>query len=1331
MATPIVIAKNQTGTAIELPRLGLSAPPSPGTIQLTDFVSYYEVTCEEELPVRISAGDIVINDGTSDLSITEALDFLEASGNLNGPTTAVVNGLLKLKDVTRRYAEMTPITVDGSGNMNMAGGDLTAVGVLDATTLQVGGSPLELADLNDVAAGVGSAVQGNVLYFNGTSWTVLPPGTSGQYLQTQGAGANPQWATVTSTDELVKVTAVDTTPGYLNTKISVLNAGASWAVLNPGLNETYALSIPAASTTVAGLIEIATQAEVNTGTDTVRAVTPATLANTDQVSKKLYDAVVDPVAGKGTHTLLSAAISSGARSIFIRTGTYAESTNINVPDGAHIIGEEGGATIQFSAGTSFIVNGNGFSVETAGTIAVTNNSALVVGTGTTFSNLSSGDYIAIGTIFHEIDTIIDDENLNLTEIYEGDSFSGLLMFGQSMYNGVVIENIRVENSTITGVLISGLRQGRFTNFEVDNCANNIILSNSGDIVFEGCYSTNASSLGANLTNNRLVLFKNCRFVNNNGDGVQVGSNNYSVRFDGCASNNNGGNGYDFPAACWNSHVVNSEAQLNQGNGITISASANATVLGDDNLVAFNNAAQISNSSTSTIFGIGVAGNPTQGTVLYYNGSNWTRLPPGTSGQYLQTQGTGANPQWATVATGTTDHAALTNLPWASSGHTGTASRLAGFNGGGAASFYQIGADVQAWDVDLDAYAALASTGIVVRTGAGTVATRSLTQPATGITITNANGVGGNPTFALADDLLALENLASTGFATRTGANTWTQRSIQGSGNRITVTNGLGVGGNPIIDVGVNIIQTTTSLGGDLDGFLPNPTVTDLTISGEQQGSLLYFDGSNWTQLAPGTSGQFLQTQGTGADPQWGSLNLAIGDLSDVDTTTTPPTQEDFLRWDGSNWVPLKNNHTTTDPTASDDNTAGYSIGSYWINTSSDDSFVCLDASTGAAVWGELAFRNQANIFTESQEIEKATGQAVLELNSLTSDSLLVFRNTGASEPLWAAGSHRSSGEFRITRTNGLSASLEWALSDTELDVYTKRIRNVTDPLLAQDVATKNYVDSLSIDDLADVSLTGPAQGDLLYFNGTDWVNLSAGSSGEFLQTQGTGANPQWSGDVCTLSTNQTITGNKTFSGTTTYTGATNYNGLADFAGNVTLQSTLTVDTGSIDMGGFPLVNVPTPTSAGDAVNKAYVDNLVNIAQYRQTNNLTISTAATTVALNANDFQDSNYTRTGSDVTINAAGIYRVSYSVFFDTNANARRSIDTWVENNTVEITPSRGGGYARNTTDDTGSAAATFLVQLAASDVLRLRVQSTGTAGTCLGIGNRMWLTLELVRGI
>lgn len=60
----------------------------------------------------------------------------------------------------------------------------------------------------------------------------------------------------------------------------------------------------------------------------------------------------------------------------------------------------------------------------------------------------------------------------------------------------------------------------------------------------------------------------------------------------------------------------------------------------------------------------------------------------------------------------------------------------------------IGTNVQAWDADLDALAALAATaGMLARTGAGAFAVRTLTGTANEVTVTNGDG-SGTPTFSL-------------------------------------------------------------------------------------------------------------------------------------------------------------------------------------------------------------------------------------------------------------------------------------------------------------------------------------------------------------------------------------------------------------------------------------------------------------------------------------------------------------------------------------------------------------------------------------------------------
>lgn len=59
----------------------------------------------------------------------------------------------------------------------------------------------------------------------------------------------------------------------------------------------------------------------------------------------------------------------------------------------------------------------------------------------------------------------------------------------------------------------------------------------------------------------------------------------------------------------------------------------------------------------------------------------------------------------------------------------------------------IGVTVQAFDADLSAVAGLATNGMIARTGAGTAAARTITAGAR-ISVTNGDGVSGNPTIAV-------------------------------------------------------------------------------------------------------------------------------------------------------------------------------------------------------------------------------------------------------------------------------------------------------------------------------------------------------------------------------------------------------------------------------------------------------------------------------------------------------------------------------------------------------------------------------------------------------
>lgn len=110
-------------------------------------------------------------------------------------------------------------------------------------------------------------------------------------------------------------------------------------------------------------------------------------------------------------------------------------------------------------------------------------------------------------------------------------------------------------------------------------------------------------------------------------------------------------------------------------------------------------------------------------------------------------------------------------------------------------------------------------GIMVYGGSNTFYGRTLQAPVAGVTITNPDGVAGDPTFALADDLAGLEGLTGTGYAVRTGTSTWTNRLIAGTAGNIVVTNGDGVASNTDIDLAaVTQAATGSFVKVTLDGY---------------------------------------------------------------------------------------------------------------------------------------------------------------------------------------------------------------------------------------------------------------------------------------------------------------------------------------------------------------------------------------------------------------------------------------------------------------------------------------------------------------------------------
>lgn len=60
------------------------------------------------------------------------------------------------------------------------------------------------------------------------------------------------------------------------------------------------------------------------------------------------------------------------------------------------------------------------------------------------------------------------------------------------------------------------------------------------------------------------------------------------------------------------------------------------------------------------------------------------------------------------------------------------------------------------------------------------------------------------------------------------------------------------------------------------------------------------------------------------------------------------------------------------------------------------------------------------------------------------------------------------------------------------------------------------VTSAKVDNTVVAASGTPSQGEIAYFDGTNWARLAAGTSGNFLKTQGVAANPTWQDDYAAI-----------------------------------------------------------------------------------------------------------------------------------------------------------------------------------------------------------------------
>lgn len=195
--------------------------------------------------------------------------------------------------------------------------------------------------------------------------------------------------------------------------------------------------------------------------------------------------------------------------------------------------------------------------------------------------------------------------------------------------------------------------------------------------------------------------------------------------------------------------------------------------------------------------------------------------------------------------------------------------------------------------DLAALEAISSPGFITRTGTNTWSNRSISGSGQGISVINGDGTIGNPTISLTNDIAAIEALTTNGILVRTGLDTWTMRSMIGPSSGISIVNGDGISGNPTLSL-INDLGAIEALSGT---GLARRTGTDTwslggVVSLAEGGTGQITANAALNALLPsqiGNTGKVITTDGT--NTSWASVITTDQYLRISGTDTT----SDFLQ----------------------------------------------------------------------------------------------------------------------------------------------------------------------------------------------------------------------------------------------------------------------------------------------------------------------------------------------------------------------------------------------------------------------------------------------------
>ena len=466
------------------------------------------------------------------------------------------------------------------------------------------------------------------------------------------------------------------------------------------------------------------------------------------------------------------------------------------------------------------------------------------------------------------------------------------------------------------------------------------------------------------------------------------------------------------------------------------------------------------------------------------------------------------------------------------------------------------------------------TGLQAKTGPNTLTARQIAVGG-GMTVSNADGVSGDPTIGLNTNLQNLAALSGTGLVTISGS-TFSQTTLLGTANQVSVANGDASGGNPTVSLasnpiipgsgGIQIPSGTSGQRIDVNGELRYNTTTS-RFEGYQGGA--------WTNLGTGD----------------GTVTSVSGTANQI--TVTSPTSTPVISLSSNPSLPGTGSVILPQGTTGERSALTY--GALRYNTDTDS----LEAYTQSIGWGAIVSGTGVTTFS--------AGSTGLTPATAASGGIVLGGTLNVAHG--GTGATTLTGYVKGSGTSALTASATVPTTDLSGTISNAQLANSAVTINGSSVSLGG---SVTITAAVSNSLTIGTGLSGTSYNGSAPVTIAIDST------------------VATLTGTQTLT-NKSISGST--------NTLTDIPNSALTNSSVTIGTTAVSLGGTTttlagltsITLTQDPTADLQVATKQYVDSIASGLNYHQPVNY-----ASTTTLPAYTYNN-GASGVGATITANANG----------------------------------------------------------------------------------------------